>query len=70
MSDGTLQYTAAKLQTTVIEEGEVQLQYSEDGNSFSNKQNELTSIIVGVIMTGIGIFMIIREIKRRKLLNG
>ncbi|MBR4004076.1 MAG: hypothetical protein IKI95_08565, partial [Clostridia bacterium] len=61
---------AVKLQTTVIEEGEVQLQYSEDGKSFSNKQNELTSIIVGVIMTGIGIFMIIREVKRRKVLNG
>lgn len=70
VSNGTLQYTAVKLQTTVIEEGEVQLQYSKDGKSFSNKQNELTAIIVGVVMTGIGIFMIIREVKRRKVLNG
>lgn len=70
VSDGTVQYSAVNLHSTIIEDGEVQLQYSEDGKTFGNKQNEITSIVVGVIMTAIGIFMVIREIRRRKVLNG
>lgn len=66
VSNGTLQYTAVKLQTTVIEEGEVQLQYSKDGKSFSNKQNEITAMVFGGIMCCIAGVLIYKEIKRRR----
>lgn len=70
LSNGSLQYSSVRLYKTIVQGEEVQLQFSPDGKSFSNKQNELTAIIFGSIMIVIGGVMTYRKIKRRKVLNG
>ena len=69
-SNGSVIYTSVSLHSTIIEDGEVMLQYSADGKNFGNKQNEITSVIVGAIMTPIGIYLLVRRIKQRRLGNG
>lgn len=69
-SNGSVIYTSAVLHNTKIDGEDVILQYSQDGKNFGNKQNEITAMIVGAILTSIGIFMLVRRIKQRRLLNG
>lgn len=70
VSNGSVKYTSVRLYSTTIDDAEVQLLFSKDGKTFSNKQNELTAIVVGAIMLVIDGFMIYKKIKQRKVLNG
>lgn len=71
VSNGTVSYTYARLHQTIVEDSEIILQYSEDGKNFGNKQNEITSIVVGCIMIVIAGVMIFRRIQlKRRNKNG
>lgn len=71
VSNGSVTYTYARLYQTIVEDSEIILKYSEDGENFSNKQNEVTLIIVGRIMLVIAGFMIFRRIQfKRRNENG
>lgn len=64
-SNGSEKYTYARLHKTIVEDEEIILLYSADGETFGNKQNEITAIIVGAGLIVIGAIMIVLRIRKK-----